>query len=183
MANNFPWQLERYYPVLRVQVRKLHLDPRLRRRLDSSDLVQETYVKAVKGKDGFRGLTEAELISWLLTILRNTVKDAIGKHESDIRLEKYVDDSFRLEEALPDGGSRPSAALRREELYVRVADALEKLPDDWQNAVIARHLVGLKVDEIAAQMSTPEHRVTVKAVAGYLDRGRKELGKLLQEWK
>src|SRR5262249_33499252 len=179
MTNNFPWRLERYYPVLRVQVRKLHLDPRLRRRFDSSDLVQETYVKAVKGKDGFRGLTEAELISWLLTILRNTVKDAIRKDEPDVKVEKYVDDSFRMEEVLPDGSSRPSAALRREELYLRLADALEKLPDDWQNAVIARHLLGLKVDEIAAQMSTPEHRVTVKAVAGYLDRGREKLRKLL----
>ncbi len=181
MANNFPWQLERYYPVLRVQVRKLHLDPRLRRRFDSSDLVQEAFVKAVKGKDGFRGLTEAELISWLLTILRNTVKDAIINHESDIRLEKYVDDSFRLEEALPDGGSRPSDKLGRQEQCLRLAEALEKLPDDWQNAVIAKHLLGLKVDEIAAQMTTPERRVTVKAVAGYLARGRKELGKLLGE--
>ncbi|GEM_PF-4834346 len=42
MAETPRWQLDRYGPVLRLEVRKLHLDPRLQRRFDSSDLVQET---------------------------------------------------------------------------------------------------------------------------------------------
>ena len=40
------WQLERYQALLRLRARQLHFDPRLKRRFDSSDLVQETLLKA-----------------------------------------------------------------------------------------------------------------------------------------
>jgi RNA polymerase sigma-70 factor, ECF subfamily len=59
------WQLERYGPLLRLQARKLELDLRLRKRFDSSDLVQETMLKAHEGLAGFRGASEAELVKWL----------------------------------------------------------------------------------------------------------------------
>ena len=54
------WELQRYLPLLRVQARQLHLDPRLRRRSDSSDLVGETLLKACAELPGFRGSTEAD---------------------------------------------------------------------------------------------------------------------------
>ena len=39
--------LERFRPLLRLQVRRLDLDARLRRRFDSSDLIQEAIARAV----------------------------------------------------------------------------------------------------------------------------------------
>ena len=69
------WQLERYRPLLRLQARRLELDLRLRRRFDSSDLVQETMLKAHEGLDKFKGATEAELIVWLQEILGNVISE------------------------------------------------------------------------------------------------------------
>jgi RNA polymerase sigma-70 factor (ECF subfamily) len=59
------WPLERYSSLLRLQARQLDLDPRLRRRFDSSDLVQEAMERAHRLREQFRGSTEGEFIKWL----------------------------------------------------------------------------------------------------------------------
>jgi anti-anti-sigma factor len=45
------------------------------RRYDAEDLVQEVLLKAHKNRANFRGQTEAELVKWLQTILKNEVVD------------------------------------------------------------------------------------------------------------
>src|SRR5207247_2184856 len=42
-------------------------------KVSSTDLVQETFLKAHDNFDRFRGDTEAELFAWLAQILRNTL--------------------------------------------------------------------------------------------------------------
>src|SRR5260370_39991800 len=75
MAPPNGWQLERYRALLRLRARQLHFDPRLKRRFDSSDLVQETLLKAHKNLHQFRGQTEAELVKWLQEILAHVLAD------------------------------------------------------------------------------------------------------------
>ncbi len=70
----------------------------------------------------------------------------------------------------------PSEHLQKEEQLVRLTGALDTLEEGQRQAVIARHLLGLKVADIAAQLGRTE-----KAVAGLLPRGRKRLRELLGE--
>ena len=50
----------------------MNMDPRLQGRIDPSDLVQQTLLKAHEKQDQFRGKTDAELFAaWLRTILAN----------------------------------------------------------------------------------------------------------------
>ena len=55
------------------------MDPRLQGRIDPSDLVQQTLLKAHEKQDQFRGKTDAERLAWLRTILANQMADALRK--------------------------------------------------------------------------------------------------------
>src|SRR5262245_66695842 len=85
--------LERYRGYLRVLAR-LHLDPRLRGKLDPSDVVQQTMLQAYQGLDQFRGRSEAELAAWLRQILArhlaNLARD-FGRAKRDVGLERSLE--------------------------------------------------------------------------------------------
>ena len=84
MGQSPEWHPERYRDLVRLWARELHLDPRLQRRFDGSDLTQETMLKAHDKIAEFRGTTEAELLKWLHTILLNQLRDQI-EHEKAAR--------------------------------------------------------------------------------------------------
>ncbi|HEY7308326.1 MAG TPA: sigma-70 family RNA polymerase sigma factor [Gemmataceae bacterium] len=184
MASSTEWHLERYRALLRLLVRQFHLSPRFRGRFDSSDLIQETLLKAQRKLEQFRGTTEAELIAWLQQILANTLRDEVRKaraKERDVALEQSLeaavaDSSARLAAFLADERASPVEQAERHEQLLRLAAAMNLLPEDQRTAVIQRDLLGASVAEIAEQMER-----TPKAVAGLLLRGRAALRRLLKE--
>jgi RNA polymerase sigma-70 factor (ECF subfamily) len=185
MATPTEWHLERYRQLLRLQVRRLQLDPRLQRRFDSSDLVQETLLNAHAQLDRFRGQTEAELVRWLQEVLAHTVADQVRNaraQKRDVALEQSLqavlaESSAQLEAFLASGQPSPGEQAERHELLLRLADALERLPEDQREVVILRDLQGASVGAIAAQLGR-----TRKSVAGLLLRGRGKLRELLADY-
>jgi RNA polymerase sigma-70 factor (ECF subfamily) len=186
MAATTEWHLERYMPLLRLLVRRIQLDPRLRRRFDSSDLVQETLLNAQAQLDRFRGQSEGQLVKWLHQILEHTVTDQVRKaraHMRNVAQEQPVqavlaESSDRLEAFLDSGQPSPSEEAERQELLLCIADALEQLPEDQRDVVILRDLNSASVGDIATQMGR-----TRKSVAGLLLRGRGKLRELLSDYE
>ena len=172
--------VEDYRDYLHLLAR-LQLDPRLRGKLDPSDVVQQTLVKAHQNRGQFRGGTEAEQAGWLRRILANTLIDAARKYQRELNVQQPLDQaldasSARIEAWLAADQSSPSERADRQEQLLRLAHALGRLPDDQRVVVEMHHLRDDSVADIAAALGRTE-----AAVAGLLRRGLKKLRTLLQE--
>ena len=178
------WLQPRHLALLKLMARRLQLDRRFRRRFDSSDLVGETLLRAQQKIRQFRGGTEPELLAWLQQILHNVACDEIRKGKAkqrDLDLERSLNDamnesSARLDAWLPDLQPTPTQQLVQQELLLRVAEALNRLPDDQRDAILLHHTLGAKVNDIAAQLCR-----TRSSVALLIYRGLKTVRKLLSD--
>jgi RNA polymerase sigma-70 factor (ECF subfamily) len=172
-----PADLERFRPYLRL-IARLHLPAALKGKLDPSDVVQDTLVKALRHLDQYRGQSEEELAGWLRQTLANSLANAArdwarGKRDAgrEVPLERAIhDSSARLEAVLAADQTSPSLAAARHEDLLRLAAALEALPDAQREAVTLYHLLLVPLDRIADQMDR-----TPAAVAGLIKRGLKEV--------
>jgi RNA polymerase sigma-70 factor (ECF subfamily) len=178
-------QVTRYRNYLRFLAR-LQLDPRLRGKLDASDVVQQTLLEAVAKKEQFRGRTEAEYLGWLRRMLIHNLADAVRAfHQAkrDINRERAIEEalhnsSARLAASLADSGPDAGEELERQERALRLADALEQLPDRQRDALVCQHWHGWPVARIAEHLDC-----STEAVAGLLKRSLKQLRDLLQGWE
>jgi RNA polymerase sigma-70 factor (ECF subfamily) len=173
-------RLEDYRDYLHLLAR-LQLDPRLRGKLDPSDVVQLTLTKAHQNRDQFRGRTEGEQAAWLRRILANSLIDAARKYQREVAVEVAIEkavneSSARLDAWLAAEQSSPSERVSHEEQLLRLAHALAQLPDDQRVVIEQHHLKQDAVADIARRLDKTE-----AAVAGLLRRGLKKLRELLQE--
>lgn len=175
--------LERYRAYLRLLAR-VHLDPRLRGKLDPSDVVQQTLVLALQGMKQFRGSRSGELQVWLRQILARNLAMAVrdfGRAKRDLAREQSLEaalaaSSSRLEVWLAAEQSSPSQQAESHEQALRLAEALETLPENQREALTLQHWQGWSLAQIGNHLGkSPE------AVAGLLKRGLKQLRQLLQE--
>jgi RNA polymerase sigma-70 factor (ECF subfamily) len=152
--------LESYRSYLGLLAR-LHLGRRLQGKAGASDLVQETFLQAHRNFPLFRGSTEAELVSWLRQILAANlaalVRHYYGTRRRDVRLEQALalelnQSSQVLDRGLVAPHSSPSARAARREQGVLVAAALDRLPEDYREVIVLRHLEGLSFADVARHM-------------------------------
>ncbi len=158
--------LELYRNYLRLLARSLIRQP-LQVRLDASDLVQETFLKASREFAQFAGSGEKELAAWLRQILVRTLANQAKHHQArgrDQRRQESLDalldrSSLVIQEQLADSIASPSALAVGREQAVLLADALARLPADYREVFILRNLEQVPVDEIAARLGRAPNAV------------------------
>jgi RNA polymerase sigma-70 factor (ECF subfamily) len=151
------WHPERYRDHLHLLPR-VGLDARLRALADSSDVVQQTLLRAHERIGQFRGASEAELLAWLRAILARQLADLARRAgpvhwEEQQSLEAALErSSARLASWLAGEQPSPGEQFRRREQLRCLAEALARLPQDQRTAVELHHLEGYSVPEVGRRM-------------------------------
>jgi RNA polymerase sigma-70 factor (ECF subfamily) len=146
--------LDRHRPYLRRLV-ELRLDPRMRARVDPSDVVQEAQMEALRRLDGYLRQPPMPFRLWLrqiaydrlLMLHRHHVAAARRAVGRDVPLPDRS--SLQLARQLLAAGSTPSQQLVRREFVRRVRQAVSQLPDGDREVLVLRNLEGLSNREAA----------------------------------
>jgi RNA polymerase sigma-70 factor (ECF subfamily) len=152
--------LDRYRNYLALLAR-VQIGRRLQGKVDAADLVQETFLEATRHFGQFRGVTEAEFVHWLRQILAARLVDLVrcyfGAQCRDVRLECQLEKELERSSRLLDGGlvspqSSPSKQAARREQARALADALDRLPEDYREVLILHHFEACTFPEVARRI-------------------------------
>lgn len=158
-----------------------YLSERLRRRVDPSDIVQQTFFEAQRDLNAFRGNTPAEFAGWLRGMLKNNIATAVTRHITTQKrsLKREVNMAPRPGgdsvsgawiQQLPGSTTSPSGVAIREEAVIALFTALHQLPETQAEAIRLRYMEGLPLADIVERMGKSD-----TAVAGLLKRGLQKL--------
>jgi RNA polymerase sigma-70 factor (ECF subfamily) len=145
--------LARYRPELREFIER-HFDPRLRARVDPSDVVQDTQLEMVRRMDDFLSNKPMPFRLWLrkkaMDRLFNLRRDHVGRaRRSVVREQAWPDrSSLLLARPLMARGASPSQHLQARELAERVSRAVALLADRDREILMLRHAEDLAFEEI-----------------------------------
>jgi RNA polymerase sigma-70 factor (ECF subfamily) len=182
-AADFGSLLESYRNYLLLLAR-MQIGRLFQGKVDAADVVQETFLAAHRDLGRFCGTTEQEFAGWLRQILACRLADLrrryLGAKRRDVRLERHLADAVdRSSQALAGGliarQSSPSQHVAKHDQAVRLADALGRLPRDYGEVIILRHIEGLSFPVIAERMGRSLDSVEKLWVRG-LARLRRMLG-------
>jgi RNA polymerase sigma-70 factor, ECF subfamily len=153
------WQtlIERHHARLRRMV-GLRLDPRLRGRVDPSDVLQEAYLDASRQLPAYVESPPLPLFLWLRQLVGTRLAKAhrshLGTAARDVRREAAPEplpavSSVVLAEQLVANGPRPSEAAARQELRDRLFTTLEQMDSLDREVLALRHFEQLTNGEAA----------------------------------
>jgi RNA polymerase sigma-70 factor (ECF subfamily) len=146
--------LDRHRGELRDFV-DFHLDPRLRARLDPSDVVQETQAELARRIDDYLANRPMPFRLWLrkkaYERLLNLRRDHVTRAKRSVRREVAWPDrsSLLLARSLLAGGPSPSQQVEAGELAERLSRVVGRLADADREILLLRHAEELPFDEIA----------------------------------
>jgi RNA polymerase sigma factor (sigma-70 family) len=150
--------ITRYQDRLRRIVGIQLAGSRLRRDLDSMDVVQGTFQAALPKIGELRPTSAASLLNWLAMIATNRIRDAYAWQTAakrDVAREVTLDalgDTSRSA-VLPEAKSAsPAHAAMLQEVRALLDDAVALLPEDWRRVVLLRDYCGEDWERVAAEL-------------------------------
>lgn len=166
--------LEQHRPYLRLLTDR-KFDRGLGQRLDGSDIVQQTFLSAYRRFPKFAGEAHPEFLAWLQIVHDNNLRDAVRRHvQAEKRAVGREQRLSNVPEAILAEELRPTQRVMLTEDSVRLAQALEQLPDDQKAAVRLRYFEGWTLTELSSHLNRSED-----AVASLIKRGIRKLRQVL----
>jgi RNA polymerase sigma-70 factor, ECF subfamily len=118
----------------------------------AQDLVQETFIRALEGWDGFDGRSEPS--TWLYTIASRACqrmeRRRAGEPRSMQSLELLLPSGDETLVDVPTDGETPLDWVERRDVVQAVQRAIEALPLAFRLPVVLKEMEGLSVEEVAS---------------------------------
>lgn len=161
-----------------LAIAQSNLDDQLRAKLGSSDIVQETCMKANAAFNQFRGRTYPELLAWMRQTLVNDLVDVRRKYRAaqvrDVARESPLDAGTGTASPhnLVDPMLTPSSAADMQEQIDALRSALNHLSDEYRQVIIWRNWDRLSFAEIGERLNRSEdaaRKLWSRAVAKLAD--------------
>lgn len=146
--------LERYRAELHEFI-ACRFDPRLRARVDPSDIVQETQMELVRRMDDYLAKRPMPFHLWLrkkaMERLLNLRRDHLTRARRSVAREQVLPErsSQLLIRPLRAHGPSPSQQLEARELAERINRATARLSDADREVLLLRHAEDMSFEEIA----------------------------------
>src|SRR3984957_16333242 len=137
----------------------------------AADLVQETYLRALKAKESLR--SDSNVKSWLFTILRNIWLNHLRHERAGPKLAE-IDSDENLADVSIATSEDPHDLYVRNLQREQVRAAIRQLPIEFREIIILREYEELSYSEIANVLQCP-----MGTVMSRLARARSRLGDLL----
>ena len=135
----------------------------------AEDIVQETFLAALKSAKGFKGRSSA--YTWLCSIAYHKVADHYRRQSRERkRMVSGVDVDTVDDSENPGRQPQPDSLIESAETRQVVNEALSKLPWDYRQVLILKYVEELSVQEISQIMDR-----SPKSIEGLLTRSRKAL--------
>jgi len=159
---------------------------RLKNRASAEDVVQETFLAALRSKDRFSGSSSAR--TWLIGILKHKIVDLIRKENREQPIDE-IDTFESPEETVFDRKGHwrvkpvewqihPGKILEQKEFMAVLFQCLEHLPDRLHRLFVLRELENINSTEICKELEITSTNLWVM-----LHRARMQLrGCLTENW-
>ncbi|MBL8817342.1 MAG: sigma-70 family RNA polymerase sigma factor [Planctomyces sp.] len=141
--------VEKYRPFLKT-IAAAEFPDLLKTRIDASDIVQDTLLRAHQQLSQFQGTTEAELQGWLRGILRHLLTDAVRFNK---RQRRDIQRDGRMPEIDPSCvDDTPSEQVRKRESWDAIWQAVSALPEDYRTVILMHHQYNLSFADIGERL-------------------------------
>jgi len=153
---------------------ELRLDQRLRTRVDASDVLQETFVEALRRLPDYVARPDMPFFLWLRFLAGQKVvalrRHHLGVQARDAQREQHAGtrppraDPESMTAVLVDTHTSPSAAAMRDELREKLLATLERMEANDREILSLRHLEQLTNTEAARELGLDESTASKRYV-------------------
>lgn len=109
------------------------------------DVLQETLLRSFRSLERFRWDGEDSFMRWLGGIAEHVILKLAGRYEREQKIS--------LDRDVSAGDLSPSKALRRDERFDRLQEALSGLSPDHREVILLARVEGLRTKEVAERMN------------------------------
>lgn len=169
---------------------RFRMDARLTSRLDPEDVLQESFLEAVKRLDHYQGDSAASLYVWIRMVLQQTLIDLHRRHRAlardagrEVNLAAAAapangqDTVMALSAMLAGSITSPSMGAARQEMAVKLEAALQGMEPIDREILALRHYEEMSNAEIAQLL-----QITGKAASIRYVRALRRLKDILSQW-